>query len=85
MALALTADVAGAGRPVAGLTNTWIQAQVADELVGTGEAPDVTDHTHDGQRCDQPDTGDGHQMPDASVAQRLTPSSRRESASVRCR
>jgi hypothetical protein len=45
MALALTADVAGAGRPLAGLTNARIQAQVADELVGAGEASDVTDHT----------------------------------------
>src|SRR6266536_5479819 len=61
MALALTADVAGAGCPIAGLTNTWVQAQVADELVGAGEAADITDHTHDGQCGDQPDAGDGHQ------------------------
>ena len=69
MALVLTADVAGAGQSFAGLTSAWIQAHVANELVGAGEAADVTDHSHDGQRGDRSDTGDGHQMPDAWVPQ----------------
>jgi hypothetical protein len=51
MALAGMADVAGVGRPAAGLADDRVEAEVADEPVRAGEATNITDES------DQPDGG----------------------------
>lgn len=40
-----------------------------DELVGSREASDITDHSHDGQCGDQPNAGDGHEIAHPGVLQ----------------
>lgn len=67
MRLALPANVARISGPAPRLSNPWIQTQVADEMCGTRETRDVTDHSNQRSRGNQAHAWDSHQAQHALV------------------
>jgi len=62
--------VIGGGR--ARLAHARVEAEVADELLRSVEAPHLANRGHDGKRHDHVDAGDRHQPLDRFVRQRRT-------------
>jgi hypothetical protein len=49
------------GGLISGLADSWVQAQIADQLPRTAEPPEVADRRHDRQRDSRIDAGNRHQ------------------------
>src|SRR5207245_1855562 len=54
----------GPCRLTAGLTNSWIQAEITDQALRGGESPDVPDRGHQRQGDCEVDSGYRHQAAD---------------------
>jgi hypothetical protein len=58
------------GRPRPGLPHTWVQPEIADQLLRSLEARDVADRRLERERYDHVNAWDRHQARDALVRQR---------------
>ena len=69
VAAPLMRDVPVVRRMVAGLVHRWVQPEVADELLGTGEPIDVADGCQHAGGYDGVDAADGHQAFDVRIGE----------------